>query len=184
MQQLDQALLLAMNFDAGAFWDNFFWIVSQKLTWAPLYAILVYLLYRRYGLRQGTIALVLCIIMVALCDQTANFFKEGVAKFRPTHTVAISDMVHTVNGYRGGLYGTVSAHAAISFGIATYVGSLLRNKWLLIGLYFWAALVAYSRIYLGVHFPADILFGIVDGLVMAYICTKLFSYAIRSREKL
>ena len=106
---------------------------------------------------------------VGLADQICNFFKHHTPKFRPTHTPDIETLVHTVRGYRGGLYGTVSAHSAISFAIALFTSGLFRKAWYTVAIFLWALLVVYSRIYIGLHYPMDILLGAVLGLALASV---------------
>lgn len=171
---LDQQLLLALNFPGGAFLDSFFWAFSGKLIWVPLYLFIAYLLIRRYGLKRALLALVCIGLMVVLVDHVANFFKTYTPKLRPARDPAISPFVHTVNGYRGGKFGTVSAHAAISSTIAIASLSLIRNKIYTICILLWATLVSYSRIYLGVHYPLDIFFGLLAGCTFAVLALKLY----------
>ena len=116
-------------------------------------------------------------------DQICNFFKHNVPKLRPTHTPGVESLVHTVRDYRGGLYGTVSAHAAISFSIALFTSVLFRRRWYAIAIFVWAALLAYSRIYLGVHYPMDILFGLLLGLSLAAVSVRLCLRRMRRTEE-
>ena len=102
---VDKQLLLALNGDGGPFWDNFFYVVSAKLTWVPLYVLLLYCIWRRMGWRGLLWSVVILGVSVGLADQICNFFKHYTPKFRPTHTPDIEMWVHTVKGYRGGLYG-------------------------------------------------------------------------------
>lgn len=172
--ELDKALFLALNFDGGAFWDSIFWFASGKLTWAPLYALIIYLIARRYGWKQTLVAVVFIALMVGAADQVANFFKTFTPKFRPNHTPGIEDQIHRVYGYVGGLYGTVSAHAATAFAIATFSIGLIRSRWYTVVILLWAVLVSYSRIYLGAHYPLDLFFGAIEGTILAIIALKLF----------
>lgn len=166
---LDQQLLLTLNTDGGAFWDLFFYIVSNKLTWIPLYLAILYAIWKRWGWRQLLWVVLILGLSVVAADQICNFFKHFTPKFRPSHTAEIEAWVHTVRGYRGGLYGTVSAHAAISFTIALFTARLFQKRWYTFTIFGWAILVAYSRIYLGVHFPMDLLLGTLLGLTIASI---------------
>lgn len=172
--ELDKALFLALNFDGGAFWDSIFWFASGKLTWAPLYILILYLIFRRYGWKQTLLALVFMALLVVAVDQIANFFKTFTPKLRPNHTPEIASQIHSVYGYKGGLYGTVSAHAATCFSIASFSIGLIRSRWYTIVIIMWALLVSYSRIYLGAHYPLDLLFGTINGVVMAIIALKLY----------
>ncbi|MFI3331029.1 MAG: phosphatase PAP2 family protein [Rikenellaceae bacterium] len=180
---LDQQLLLALNFPGGNFLDSFFFMVSGKLIWLPLYLFIACLLVIHLGWRKALIALVCMGLMVVAVDHVANFFKSYTPKFRPSRNPALAPFVHTVNGYKGGLYGTVSAHAAISFTIAFTSLSLIRNKIYTILILVWALLVSYSRIYLGVHFPLDIFFGISSGCLFSFLALKLY-YLTTKRLKL
>ena len=147
---IDQQLLLALNGSWGPGWDNFFHIVTARLTWVPLY------------------------VAVIAADQICNFFKYFTPKLRPSHTPAIQAFVHTVHGYRGGLYGTVSAHAAISFTIALFSLRLFQVKWFTGVILFWAILICYSRIYAGLHFPMDILFGTILGILLGCLAFNIY----------
>ncbi|MFQ8827451.1 MAG: phosphatase PAP2 family protein [Alistipes sp.] len=170
---LDRELLLALNGDGGAFWDAFFYFVTARLTWIPLYVVLLYAVWRRFGTRDLLWVVLFLGATVIADDQICNFFKHNVPKLRPTHTPGVESLVHTVRDYRGGLYGTVSAHAAISFSIALFTSVLFRRRWYAIAIFVWAALLAYSRIYLGVHYPLDILFGLLLGLSLAAVSVRL-----------
>jgi len=165
----DRAWFLALNGDLGHVADVFFWIISRPLTWVPLYVFLGWMLYRKLGWRKMLVACAMIILAVVVADQVANLFKYGVGKLRPTHNPALEGLVHTVRGYRGGLYGTISAHAASSAAVALFFSLFFRRWWVWAVLFFWAAAVSYSRIYLGVHYPADILFGAVDGIFWAWL---------------
>lgn len=176
---VDKQLLLALNGDGGPFWDSFFYVVSAKLTWVPLYVLLLYCIWRRLGWRGLLWSVVILGVSVGLADQICNFFKHYTPKFRPTHTPDIEMWVHTVKDYRGGLYGTVSAHAAISFTIAVYTALLFRRWWYTVLIVGWALLMAYSRIYLGVHFPMDICLGTILGIAMGVGAYRLFMWRMR-----
>ncbi len=175
----DHNLMLLLNFDGGAFLDGLFWFASGKAEWAPLYVLIAWLLWKRYGWRRMLPALGFIILIVAAADQIANLFKHEFPlqaifpdfspRPRPTHTPGIAEQLHTVRGYTGGLYGTVSAHAATVCGIAVFTLRLMRSRIYTVGILLWVALVCYSRIYLGVHFPMDILLGLADGLLVAAI---------------
>ena len=177
--QWDKDLFLTLNFDGGEFWDQFFWIVSGKLTWVPLYILILVLLIRRYGWRYTLLAVVFIGITVALVDQTCNLLKDGIAKLRPTHNPDFEGLIHLVkkpngNFYSGYMYGSVSAHAATTFAIMTFSSTLVRARWFTVLTILWALLVCYSRIYIGAHYPLDLILGAILGIVAGVLMVRLF----------
>ncbi len=172
--QFDRDLLLALNGSWGEGWDQFWFLVSGKTTWIPLYALILVLLWRRYGWKQTLLAALFVGVGIAFADHICNIFKHGFEKLRPTRDPAIADRVHHVGDYMGGLYGTFSAHAATVFTLIRFTIPLVKSRiytWLMI---FWGLLVCYSRIYLGVHFPADILFGTLTGILVGWAMYRLY----------
>ena len=147
--------------------------VSNRLVWIPLYAWILYLLYKKYG--KGTWLILLCAIgLILFSDQTANVFKEIVQRFRPTHNPTFGHLVHTVNEYRGGTYGFFSGHATNAFALIMFSLLLLKpsKTYFKIILITYACLTSYSRIYLGVHYPADIFVGALCGIGLGFLFTN------------
>ncbi|MEG0467697.1 MAG: phosphatase PAP2 family protein [Mucinivorans sp.] len=159
----DRQLLLALNFDGGGVLDFVMYYVSATWIWIPFYALMLWVVYRHVGLRGLIGFVVVAGLMVASADQTAGFFKSVMPKFRPTHYDLIASQVHTVYGYVGGNFGTVSSHAANCMAFLVLAGVVIAQRWAWWTLAFWVALVSYSRIYLGVHYPMDIFFGLLTG---------------------
>lgn len=187
MNNFDQQLLLWLNGDAGATADALWHIVSDRLTWVPLYVLLFALVWWRRGWRYALLFVGFCGVGVALTDQLCNLFKNSLQFLRPTHTLAIADSVHTVGGYVGGLYGTVSAHAANSTVVFITAGRALHSRHYWAPMSVWLVAVCYSRIYLGVHFPSQILFGLVlgtlAGLLMAWLTALIDRRYALTRER-
>jgi undecaprenyl-diphosphatase len=118
---------------------------------------------------KSWLPIVAIVIAVVLSDQISTVIKKKVQRFRPTHDLVLADKVHTVNNYRGGNYGFVSSHASNTFCVALLVALILETStFTTFLLFFWAVVVSYSRIYLGVHFPLDIAFGALLGMIIAF----------------
>ena len=100
--------------------------------------------------------------------------KPLVARLRPTHNPEIADLIHIVNGYRGGLYGFVSSHAANAFAFVIFTSCIIRNRYYVLGITIWALLTAYSRVYLGVHYVGDVVCGAVLGILVGLLVYWLF----------
>lgn len=180
---IDQQWLLAINGWHSEWADILMWYISKSTTWLPLYALLVGLIVYRYGIlspslcregRRGSSLLRVLIILagfavaVGLSDfVSSGIIKPWVCRLRPTHEPEIAGLIHLVNGYTGGLYGFVSSHAANTMACALLFALLYRNKYATVGLMLWVALNCYSRMYLGVHYPADIIGGLAIGAMMA-----------------
>lgn len=166
----DTQLFLFLNGFYSPFFDGFMFAVSAKLTWIPLYMAVLFIVIK-YWKRESiwiVLALVFCIV---IADQiSSGLIKELVQRPRPSRANELQGMVHLVNGYAAGRFGFVSSHAANAFGFALLTTLLFRNRAYSYVIFFWAILVAYSRIYLGVHYPFDILGGALVGTFAAFVC--------------
>ena len=167
---IDTDIFLSINRMHSPFFDYFMSAYSGKWIWVPMYAAIWYVMLRNFHCMIG-LALV-----ITIADQTgATLIRPYVERLRPANLEnPISNMVHIVNGYRGGRYGFPSCHAANTFGLAFFIWFLFRKRWLTVFIMGWALLTCYSRIYLGVHFPGDLLAGTLIGLIAAYIVYRLF----------
>ena len=156
----------ALNGSDSAFLDRFMWIFTGKAVWLPLaFLILLVLIYKK-NWRESLLILLAIVLVVTLCDQFASHVCKPVfTRFRPTHHPDFMDQVKTVFGYRGGLYGFISSHAANAFGFATLMALIMRDKLFGWTIFFWAALTAYTRVYLGVHFISDIVPGAISSVI-------------------
>ncbi len=173
--QYDKELFLFLNNLGMPAWDNFWLVVTNKLTFIPLYALLLYLVYKRFGLKVLLLIVIMVAVMITFTDQITNLFKYIIAKRpRPCREEEMQGIMRFV-AKRCGRYGFFSGHSANSMAAAVFAGLLLKpyyNKLIFI-LLFWSASVAYSRIYVGVHYPLDIICGMAFGALSGFGFYKL-----------
>jgi undecaprenyl-diphosphatase len=174
LQSLDRTAFFFFNGLHTSWLDPVMYFLSKTGASLPVYALLLYLIIKTFG-KQSWIVLLGVALTILLSDQiTSGLMKPFFERLRPTHDPALDGLVHTVNGYRGGKFGFASSHAANTFGLAVLLWLLLRNHYRHIGwLFLWAALVSFTRIYLGVHYPGDILVGALVGLTCGYVVYRL-----------
>lgn len=173
--------MLALNGDLGVFVDNLMWCFSSKIATLPLVLFALWSFYKRGGVKQLLIAILFIALIILFADQTCQFFKHNLSRLRPTHEPLLEGLINTVNGYSGGLYGTVSAHAANSVAVLGFCAVFIGKRWYWILSVLLAFTICYSRIYLGVHYPLDIFWGILLGVFTAIIASKLFALKFSKR---
>jgi len=179
LHQFDTELFLALNGKHNARLDGLMYYISEVWTWIPLYLGMVIFLIRKWRLEAVWIilAMLLCLL---LTDQLSNIAKSGFERLRPSHNPELEGMIHHVKGYVGGKFGFVSSHASNVFGYALLTSFIIKNSVYTTFIFLWAAMVSYSRIYLGVHYPFDIIGGMILGMLVAGITYWLLS-SVRKR---
>lgn len=181
--ELDRELLLFLNSFHNNFFDAFMWMISSKEIWGPVYFIIIYYFFKNTDKKKAFYILGACVLCIVLCDQiSSSIFKPLFERSRPSRDPLIGDLVHIVNGKRGGKFGFVSSHAANVFGLAVFSSLLFKNRLYSIVILSWAALVSYSRVYLGVHFPGDILCGGLLGSGLAYGVYRFLGKYVNLKE--
>lgn len=178
LNQIDTKLFLFINGMHNTFIDPIMYWASHKFFWIPFYAIIIFILIKEYKKRSIYVLLIIA-VLITLCDQIAShLIKTRVKRLRPSHEPALEGLVHLSKAGAGGQYGFVSSHSANVFGLAIFLILLLPKKYkaLKIILICWAFLVAYSRVYVGVHYPGDVIVGGLIGAALAYIVFKAYSY--------
>lgn len=176
--QFDKELFLFLNNLGTTTWDGFWMVYTTKINWVPLYAVLLYLMYKNLNKKAFILNILVIVLMITFTDQITNLFKHGLQRLRPCQNEDIQGLMRLVKSSCGGKYGYFSGHASNSMAVAVFSGLLLRNKYkyLVFVLLFWAALMAYSRVYIGVHFPLDIVSGMLFGSISGFIFYKLITY--------
>jgi len=179
LNDIDSDALLAVNGLHDVFQDAFWWMLTAK--WSSLLLVLgLAWVLMHQNLRHALLLLGMLALTVLVADQVSSgLIKHLVERLRPTHDPSLENAVHVINGYRGGLYGFVSSHAANFFAASTLVAIVMRHRVVTLGLFTWAVLQCYSRVYLGVHYPGDILGGIVVGVLAGLLIWLLMRWIER-----
>ena len=153
--------------------------VSNKFFWIPLYLFLFFLAYKQLG-KQIWLFLIAAALLILLSDQiSVHAFKNVFMRLRPCHNLLLQSKVHLLNGYCGGMYGFVSSHAANSFALAMFLSLFFKERLKYFGIiiFCWAALNSYSRVYGGVHYPADIATGAILGMGIGIAVFKIYIFS-------
>lgn len=205
MYDFDHNLFLALNFDGGTFTDRLMLLVSGTAMWLPLYALILWLVWRKAGWRRTLLFLVLMLAALALADMVAGIFKHNgllggllpgfEPRWRPMFTPALEGLDITPDSLRvlrrmaapgtwavhvppeavSGSYGTVSAHASTVVALAVLSICVIRRRWFTWLMVVCTLLICYSRIYLAKHFPMDLFWGTLLGAALGYGAYRIFT---------
>ena len=180
LAEIDKELFLYLNNLGSEQWDWMWVAISDKWMAIPLYAVLLFLIYKKFGFKPTILTLVVITLLITATDQLANLFKHGFERPRPCRQEGIMEYARFV-AVRCGSFGYFSAHAANSTGVAVFLSLLFKKHYprLFIFLMLWAVVVSYSRIYLGVHYPGDVITGIFVGALFGYLFYLLWKYLAR-----
>ncbi len=165
--QKDKELLIFLNNLGTEQWDTFWLLVTNKRTWIPLFLLLIYLIIKSFDKKRILVILITIAILVTFTDQFTNLIKYSFERLRPCNDLSITNQLRILKQSQS--FSFFSAHASNSFGVTTFLYLLLRKNFKWIGwLFIWPVLFAYSRVYIGMHFPSDILVGMLFGLLSGW----------------
>ncbi len=172
--QYDKELFLYLNNLGSETWDGLWLVITNKWTFIPLYALLLFLIYKKMGLKPMLLVVISVALMITFTDQITNLFKSGFQRLRPCGQEGVLEQMRFI-AVRCGKYGFFSGHSSNSMAAAVFGGLVLKKyyKNLIFILLLWSAIVAYSRIYVGVHYPLDIVCGMAFGAISGFIFYKL-----------
>lgn len=174
LDKIDRSIFLFLNGIHSPFWDKIMFWISGDTSWIFLYIVLLIGLAVKYRWRMIFIVVAITLTITASDQFSVHLFKEVFERLRPCHNLEISELVHLVNNHCGGKFGFVSSHAANTFALAMLTSGLFQNKYYTWFIFIWAAIVSYSRIYLGVHYLGDILGGALLGIFIGWLVLFLF----------
>jgi undecaprenyl-diphosphatase len=181
LTRLDTSIFLFLNSLYSPFWDKVMWFVSGRMEWFPLYLLLAGWVIYKFRWRSVTITIFVALLIITSDQTSVHLFKDVFQRLRPCKNTDIQHLVHLVNNYCSGRYGFISSHAANTFALATFLSLTLKNKIFSCFIFFWATVVSYSRIYLGVHYPGDVLGGMLLGVGLGLLFFWLYSRITASR---
>jgi undecaprenyl-diphosphatase len=170
---IDTDVFIFLNSLGSQRYDGFWLTITKQTSWIPLFIFLFYLIFKKLGIKQTLYLMVFVAVLIVVADQTANLFKNGFQRLRPCNNLEINSFIRIVKSSE--TFSFFSGHATNSMAVATF-SYLLFNKdykyfWLL---FLWPLIFAYSRIYLGLHYPVDIICGYLCGIILGYLMFKLY----------
>ena len=178
LDTIDQQALIAINSWHAPFFDNLMWCITSKLSWLLILVAVIVAL--RHDRKQALLVIATLLLTILISDQiSSGLIKHTVERLRPSHNPDIASSLHLVNGYTGGMFGFTSSHAANSFSVVMLLSLMFGYRRVTFALMMWAALQCYSRMYLGVHYPGDIIGGTIVGLLVGWLVYRLWLWTER-----
>ncbi len=176
--QQDKQLFIYLNTLGSETWDDFWMFLTNQFNWTPFFLLLFFLLFKAYGWKKGLLLIVVTALLVTFSDQFVNFIKDYFGRLRPNNDPSINNLIRILKSPHS--FSFVSGHSTTSFAVITFMIASLKNHYKYpLFLLIWPILFAYSRIYIGVHFPIDIFIGMLLGISIGYIFYKISTVFLR-----
>lgn len=177
--EFDRDVFIYLNSLGSEFFDPFWLFITNQVSWIPVFAIIAYLTFKRLGWRHALLVVSMIAVLIALTDQTTNLFKNGFQRLRPGNNPEIAGIIRAIQHRQS--FSFISGHASNSMAAAFFLYHVLKPYLKYVGFFFlWPLIFAYSRIYLGLHYPGDILIGYAYGIFTGWLILKLYVY-LRNR---
>lgn len=178
IKQIDTELLIFLNNLGDESWDPIWIAITDKFTFLPLFLLIIFLLFKKNGIKGLFIILLFISFLILFTDQFTNLVKDFTQRLRPCRLDELQNLLREID-IRCGKYGFFSAHAANSISVAVFILNCVNEsvkKYLKPILILWVLFFSYSRIYLGVHYPLDTIFGLTFGLLSGYLFTCIYDH--------
>jgi undecaprenyl-diphosphatase len=173
---LDTELFIYLNSLGSETYDGLWLFITKQVNWIPLFLVLLYVIFKKIGIKQTLYLLLFVAILITITDQTTNLFKNGFQRLRPCNNSDINTFIRVVK--KSNSFSFFSGHAANTMAVATFLFFNFKHKIKYFGLLFlWPLIFAYSRIYLGLHYPIDILTGYLFGFILGFLMFKIYKFA-------
>ena len=180
--QYDKDLLVYLNGLGTENWDGFWMLVTNQLSWIPLYLVFLYMIFKSYGWKKGLALLLMTAVLVTFSDQLTVFMKNHFERLRPNRDPSINQVIRILKNNSS--FSFVSGHATTSMAVSSFMYLRLRKYYPYTGFFFvWPLLFAYSRVYIGVHFPLDVITGALIGLLLGFLFYRLSSILLARMDK-
>jgi undecaprenyl-diphosphatase len=175
IQQLDRQVFIYLNGLGSETFDPLWEIITKQVSWIPVFAIILYLTFKRLGKKHALLIIGMITLLLIITDQTTNLIKFTVQRLRPGNNPELAGLIRSVQNRKS--FSFISGHASNSMAVAFFLYKVLHPYIKYMGFFFiWPLIFAYSRIYLGLHYPADILTGYAFGLLTGWLVLKLYIY--------
>ncbi len=173
--EIDRDVFVWLNALGSEQFDGFWLFITKQFNWIPVFAIIMYLTFKRLGWRHAVLVIVIISLLITITDQTTNLFKNGFQRLRPGNNPEINEFIRAVQ--KRNSFSFISGHASNSMACAYFLFRVLKPYLKYMGFIFlWPVIFAYSRIYLGLHYPGDILMGYLWGILTATLMLMLYRY--------